>query len=206
MKKIICSLPLQLPRKAIYSSENAAKYSYPFKTAFPVIPLIHSAAREGDTVCVCILEWLSNGELSAMQQNNLLLLKEEIDSLAVHAGFNVNYTEIKLADEQTKKEHLHLFQSLIQQFENGDSLYADITYGTKPTPIIIFSALNYAFKTKKDCNIAEILYARYHYDTDTAFLYDISSVFYLSNIIDRLSENGSADSEKIVNFLLDITR
>ena len=67
--------------------------------------------------------------------------------------------------------NLKVAKALLDKIGDNEILHACITFGTKPLPIILFMALNYAYKVRNNTDIETIVYgAKYWGDKKTIFM------------------------------------
>ena len=95
-----------------------------------------------------------------------------------------------------------------------EELYACITYGTKPTPIVESMALNYAYKLKKNVSVGCIVYGRFmnHNPRLTAEeneknkenngIYDTRALFFMDSMVNKLAEMKAPDPENAIRSML----
>lgn len=203
MKKIFISGMSMLPQDSIkrikYNAVNNNNLKYEDMTSFPIIPLLNSYAKKDDEISIYII---MTADKNNNCQHNLQLLKQELKELNVKNDIDLNITGIiETPHEETKNSNINLFKKIIKIFD-GSQVYADLTYATKITPIIMFMALNYAEKSKKGA-IKTMVYGKYTHDGgNTGELFDVTSLYYLNGVIDIASQNN-ADIDSILKNLLD---
>jgi hypothetical protein len=163
MKKIFISGMSMLPENSIkrikYNAINN-NLKYEDMTSFPIIPLLNSYAEKDDEILIYIIMTTDKNNNC---RKNLQLLKEELKELSIKNNIDFNITGIiETPHEETKSSHINLFKNIIKIFD-GSQVYADLTYATKITPIIMFMALNYAEKSKKG-TVKAMVYGKYTHD------------------------------------------
>lgn len=199
MKKFITASPYQ-PKgkleKGIYHADNQ-KLNYDQPTSFPIIPVIHGYADPGEQIeVIAVLSDYENARY------NLTLLEEELNALC--AAKNITYTikklEIPYNDELDT--HLALFEKLIDCTADNDTFYACLSYGSKPTPLVINMGLNYAHRIHQNVSIDCIVYGKKDFNDGQMYLYDITSLFYMDEIVRLLAENHTPDPAGKIKMLL----
>jgi hypothetical protein len=205
MKKYICVLPLQQTKKIIYQHGENEKLRYDNETSFPIVPVIFNTAENNESIELYIIKIAETEQGKEISSILMKQLEEELIQIEQQKNISIHYNIVAIQDRQTKKEHLALFNEFIGLLSDNDCIYLDITYGTKPTPIVMFAVLNYAYKTKQNVTIDGIYYSRYQFDENKAYIYDITSIFIMNQIIEKIGETQDEDPDKIIKFLLDIS-
>ena len=153
MKKFICVIPRQKAgdlSNVRYQAQGNRALDYPGTTRFPVIPLIWGYGQEGEEIRVIAL--------SADYDNcrcNLELLKEELEALCKDRGLSCpkGVEVVEVPFDESLDSHIATFQKLIDRTEDGDDLYACLTFGSKPTPLVEVMAMQYAYRVHRDVTI-----------------------------------------------------
>ncbi len=200
MKKFITTSPLQ-PKgrleKGIYQAADNQKLLYEKPTGFPVIPMIHGYAEPGEQIEVLVI--LSDYENA---EYNLTLLEEELKALCEEKQIRYTLKTLNIPYDNTLDTQLLLFQKLIDCTADHDTLYACITYGTKPMPMVITMGLNYAHRMHQNVSIDCIVYGARDFNTNTMQIYDITSLLYMDEIVRLMAEQKTPDpAEKIKKML-----
>lgn len=196
MKKFISTIPLQPEGQLkinVYSAADNEILENSLETRFPImIPVSLSVKKDEEITFICIVKDNPNAE------HNLGYFKEEADALAEKIGFKYNVKTITVPDNEHGEDleaHLDTFEKLIDMFEDNDILTACTTYGTKPTPMVELMGLSYAKNVLKNVYIDRVVYGRFDHSTKKAFIHDITSLFYMNEIISKFSP-GMGDSPK----------
>lgn len=111
-------------------------YPFPYNPAYP------QYGEKGEQIKIVAVK-----PAYATTDYCLSVLKNELEAIKAEIGFE--YGEIELIDTPVSEiidNHLDLFGKLIGTADDGDRIYADITYGTKPIPMILMMYMNYAYK------------------------------------------------------------
>ena len=111
---------------------------------------------------------------------------------------SVEFREIAVSDRSNSDSHRLLFQELKKHIQEGDEVYADITYGFKSNPIVIFAALNQAYQLMDDVNIQEIIYGNLYNGTaePEPELFEVTSLFYINSLNGTLGSMPMSIKEK----------
>ena len=205
MKKFLTYISMQ-PEKALlkvnYSSVDNEELDDELEVFFPISKLIKTYAEKEEAIqVICLIE---DGNENA--KRNMSVLDKEIQAISREEGFSYDIKTIIIPNDETSKTHLNSFMHIIEEIDDGDELYACATYGTKPIPIIEFMALNFAYRIKDDVSIKHVVYGKINRDTDgqisSGVIYDITSLFFMTQIINKLAEQGINASEDVLKKMI----
>ena len=181
MKKIIfCDIPMQSELKAMNYKENNKIYSR--KSVYAINACIAEELKFGDEVKI------------------ILLKKKDLSGIST-----ANETPF----EETRSIHEKLLRAMVGELEEKAEIYADITYGPKPLPIIMFSVLNFADKFF-DCDIKRIVYGKVDFiktsdgvaQAVNPVIYDVTPLYYLNSVANTIDCNSSGEAVKILDVML----
>ncbi|MCL2047001.1 MAG: TM1812 family CRISPR-associated protein, partial [Oscillospiraceae bacterium] len=100
---------------------------------YPIFNVMENAIKEGDDVELVAIKF-PNESL----ERNFFILNDRVKRFEQEHSIEIKTIPIDHKGE-TKKAHTELFLELIEKIDDSCEIYADITYGTKPTPMIIFA-------------------------------------------------------------------
>lgn len=185
---------------------NAALYINPGKnpvlesdtpTHYPIIPLIANTAEAGEKICIyAICPDHPNTRL------NYELLKADLTAIKEKIGFEYELSVIESAFSEMVSDHLELFGKLVTTAGDDEIIYADITYGTKPIPMILMMFMTYAYKFKKNVSVENIIYGLYDHNTNTGRTFDVSALFYMNSTINSM--DSDSDPIEMIKLLIDM--
>ena len=197
MKKFIMCCPLQGKfdlNETLYKPIENEKLKYK-ETRFPVIPLINGYVECGEKICLLLIRTKREAT-----ERNKCFLEQELDILKKEKNIDVELCEIFTDDSEDIKTQLKLFIDIISKISDGDELYACMTYGTKPTPIIEMMALNYGYRALNNISIGAIVYGLYHHEKDMDYgeIFDITALFYMDEMVNKIAAMGVEDPETLL--------
>ena len=184
-----------------YICNGNTSLNFDAKTCFPSIPLIAAYASKDDDINLVVIK-IKDDKIDS--DANLEKFDEELSALNKKLETNIKINKIiEVPYNENKNTHIELLSKLINVFDGG-KLYCDITYGTKPMPIIMITALNYAEKVK-DCDVDTIVYGQYSHDgSDKGELFDVTALYHINSVINTAAMFGGQNVEEIVKTLLKI--
>lgn len=200
MKKFIMTSPYQLKdrlEKGLYKAADNQTLAYDTPTSFPIIAAINGYVEKGEDIeLITIVSDYENAEY------NYGLLKEEIEALSQKKGFRYTLKEVRVPYNNAIDTELELFGKLIDCTEDGDTLYACITYGSKPFPLIQIMALNYAYRIRKNVSIGCIVYGAKDHNNGNMEVYDITSLLYIDETVRLMAEQKVENPTDLIKNLL----
>lgn len=168
-------------------------------TKFPGIVLLDwSVLGDEDVKIVTVRTDDKNGFTPA----NYELFKQELNALAeIHERKFEISGEIILPHSETKEKQILLAKEICSHFEEDCDIYMDITYGTKVTPIGMFSSLAYAEKIL-NCDIKSVTYGNYPFDgSNVGDIYDVRCLYELTGLIGACDILPKQDIEEMLKSL-----
>lgn len=204
MKKFITSIPFQPTdkfEKVRYAAqENDKLLANDIETRYPIIVAIKNSVRKGENISVAIIAANEHQNVG----KNKELFCEELDALKANIGFEYELKEIPTTTAETPEKHLELFEEIISIFEENDEIYADITYGTKPTPIVMMMALSYAYEMCSNTDVKAVIYGAKNHVTSKTEIFDESCLFYMNSVIHKMAQTKPSDPLKFIRNILDM--
>ncbi|MBQ4258267.1 MAG: hypothetical protein II713_04625 [Clostridia bacterium] len=168
-------------------------------TCFPILPVVNGYTVSGETVQVIALD-----ERYDNSPYNLPRLREEVAQLEADKQITAEIKEISVPFDDSMQSHLTVFQRLIENIEDGDDLHACITFGSKPSPVIILLALNYAAKIKNHTRVSCIVYGQMNHHTHEGKIYDITAFMRMDELLDTLAKAKVRNVEELLRKILDV--
>lgn len=207
MKKIVFSnLPMRrdlCPLK--YPVDGNSTIEYGGKVIFPVNSVLARTLKKGDDVKVVLL---SKTDIDGNSALNAGLFQQELNEINRKIDANIEYVTLPTPFEERRDIHETLLKDLIEKLEDNAELIADVTYGPKTLPIVMFSVLAFAEKFFK-CDIKNIIYGKVDFPNgsnkpENPLIYDLTPLYYLNAVTGAIECNDSSEAVKILDTLLSI--
>lgn len=209
MKKFIMITPLQpvTPTRDFlqcsrYEAVGNERLRFDKSTRFPLMAVINAYAERGEEIRVITVTPDTDSARIHEQQ-----LRDELASLQEEKGFICRGVEaIPITYAGDVDTQLELFRKLLPYFEEGDTLYACLTYGTKPMPIAELMAIEYAYRVVEDVAIGCLVYGELDHSAGEPApmrIFDITSLIRLDEIVRMLAEHRVSEPINIINRILD---
>lgn len=202
MKKFILVIPLQPPgslHQVQYISEESKLLDYKEKTRFPIITAMANAIKPQENVQIVVI--LTDAEHVPM---NFQFFKDEVELLSKSKDFSYHIEEITTQYDERIDAQLKLFMDIISKIHDDSQLYACITYGTKPTPIILSMALQYGYKVLNNTSVECIIYGKYDHARNNSYIYDTTALFFMESIINQVAELKLKNPENVIRKMLEL--
>lgn len=209
MKKFIMITPLQpvtttrdFLQCSRYEAVGNERLRFDKSTRFPLMAVINAYAEPNEEIRVLTVTPDTDSARIHEQQ-----LRDELASLQEEKGFICRGVEaIPITYAGDVDTQLELFRKLLPYFEEGDTLYACLTYGTKPMPIAELMAIEYAYRVVEDVAIGCLVYGELDHSAGEPApmrIFDITSLIRLDEIVRMLAEHRVSDPINIINRILD---
>ena len=208
MKKFIMITPLQpvTPTRDFlqcsrYEAVGNERLRFDKSTRFPLMAVINAYAEPNEEIRVITVTPDTDSARIHEQQ-----LRDELASLQEEKGFICRGVEaIPITYAGDVDTQLELFRKLLPYFEEGDTLYACLTYGTKPMPIAELMAIEYAYRVVEDVAIGCLVYGELDHSAGEPApmrIFDITSLIRLDEIVRMLAEHRVSEPINIINRIL----
>lgn len=210
MKKIVF---VDIPMKVIsidkdrvcYAGTGNAKCSYPHKVIFPINAILAEKLASDDSVKVVLLKTMSKENNS---EKNAEIFKNELDEINAKIGAKIEYEAIESDFVEDKQNNEKRLRAMLSRIETDAEIYADITFGQKPLPMILMCVLGFAEKFF-NADIKKIVYGKVdfvkHADgksyPENPELYDVTFLYYLNNLMAAMdAPNGEEALKNLDSF------
>ena len=169
------------------------------QAAFPIVPIVDATLQPGDEGVIIAVR-----QQNSPNNKNMDILREELEALGKS---NWTIRELTVPERQDKDLLLGLFTAMIDCLTDDTCYYACMTFGTKTYPVVLFSALSYAEKIRKNTQICGIYYCeirRVEGKPREANLYDVSALFTLNGLVDLVAEMDCEDKDRMIRTMLEL--
>lgn len=186
-KVFYITIPMQKPeflKPLRYRKEETGElYSRP--TKFPGIAMLEWNVFGDEEIEIVTVR---TNDKNGYTDENYPEFKKDLANLGEYLGRElVIGKEIILPLSENKDKQTEFMKELCHSFEKNTEIHMDITYGTKVTPIGLFSSLVYAEKIA-DCRIGSIVYGNYAFDgKDIGNYFDVKHLYDMAQLINACS-------------------
>ena len=167
--------------------EGISCLEHDFLTSFPIlIPMANSVER-GEEIKLTVV---NTNDPNGYGKANYSKFMEQLEELKGRLGFTCRITDLEAAFEESQKKEMKLLEEIVGTFEPDDIITADLTYGNKPSPMVLLSALSYADNFCENTFVNMLVYggvAHGKNNVNTSYISDVTSLFYMNSLINRMS-------------------
>lgn len=202
MKNFIMTVPMQAPanlHKIKYISMGGKELESEYETCYPVFMAMDNVVAAGEKVKMTLIVVDHDNARS-----NLASFLDELKDFAETRSFTYEIQKLDTPYDESTDTHLELFGKVIDSISPGDEITADITYGSKPMPMIISMALSYAKNNISETDIQRIIYGRYDFVHNKAFVHDVTALFYMNSVVEKLGHTKAEDPRNIIRTMLEL--
>lgn len=209
MKIVYSNLPMKKELNAFrYRSEGNCLIEYDEEVIFPVNAVLAKSMAKGEKVKVVLLSKIDKEGNSAV---NAGIFQQELNRINLLIGADIEYITLTTPFEETREVHEKLLRDMVGMLEKGAEIIADITYGPKSLPIIVFAVLNFAEKFF-GVTIKSIVYGKVNFvDAGNGrtkpvdpVLCDMTPLYYLNSLTNSLEYQSAEEAVKALDILLDL--
>lgn len=205
MKKIvICNIPMrENVDRTIYTSADLSLPTSSRAVRFPINAFLEETINPDDELKLVLLT--KNDEYSCAQKNAEDFITE-IDEINKNIGAKIEFTTIDTAFSQEQAIHEQLMASIVEQIDVDSHILADITYGPKDMPIVLFSAMGFAEKFLR-CEIDNIIYGQANFENGKVVntkICDMIPLYYLNSVTDTIHCDEPERAKHMLKTLLSL--
>lgn len=206
MKKIVfVSLMMaDAMNKRKYPVEGNTFIEYSGEVYYAINAVLAKTMKAEDDIKIILLETKAGDKAGA---KNAQLFMNELNAINDEnkIGAKISY-EIIPSDFITSRSKFNdLYLKLIKNFEYEAELYADITFGPKSLPLLIFTAMQFGEKFY-DCSIGNVIYLKAEFKNNvlvegTQLICDYTPLYLLNsfnNTIETTSGEKAIDAVKVL--------
>ena len=203
MKLVITTVPMKKDISSLqYPVAGNCTIEYTGDVFFPVNAVLAKTLKRKERAKVLFLS--TSGGKENYSKDNIDKFKNELERINIEIEADLSWETIDVPFDPQKEVFEQLVSELIATFEKDCKIIADITYGIKPLPMILFCALHFAEKFY-NATILNIIYGKAEFDRQNKpinpLLYDITSLFYLNKLIGTMEcESGEVASKILSDF------
>jgi hypothetical protein len=212
MKKIIfVDIPMRDLKdnsKQCYANTGNTVCKCTEKVWFPINAILADKLKTDDEVKVVLLITNTDNDNSLI---NVQKFKDELNKISETINAKISYEIIESTFEETKDVHEKRVRDMISKIENDSDIYADITFGQKPLPMLLMCVLTFA---EKFCNadIKKVIYGKVefvkHSDgedyPENPAIYDVTSLYYLNNLVGAMEAPSCSEAQKALDAFFNI--
>ncbi len=156
-KTIICNIPMKKDVfPSVYESVDSSLPVSEEPFMYPINAFLAKTINNGDSLDVILLVKNDDYDCSS---DNIERYKAELASVCGNVDVSPVYYVIRSDFDEKKDTHALLMNRIIDNINDDSHIFADITYGPKDLPIVVFAALLFAENYLR-CSVDNIIYGQ----------------------------------------------
>lgn len=168
---------------------------YPGEAYYAINAVLAQTMKSDDEIKVVLIQTKGGDDAGS---KNATLFMDELNAMNT-CGASIKYEVIPSNFVETKEKFKDLYKSLIKNLETETELYADVTFGPKSLPLMIFAAMQFGEKFF-DCSIGNVIYLKAEFKNNqfvegSQMIYDYTPLYMLSSFTNTIE---CASGEKAV--------
>ncbi len=205
MKKVvICSIPMKKNvEQTVYLSDDLSLPVSGEPYRYVVNSFLSRKVNKGDEYKFILL---IKKDGNRYYQKNVQEFRKEAESYCAGAGVKTKYVLLDTAFSEERRIHEQLMGKLTDEIETESHIIADITYGPKDIPIVIFSALNFAERFLY-CEIDNIIYGLAEFKENRvvrSVICDMAPLYCLSSVTNMIKCDDPLKARMMLKTLLSL--
>lgn len=192
MKKIVFVTLMMADdmHKRHYPVDGNSFIEYPGKVYYAINAVLAQTIKSDDDIKVILMETKAGDAAGA---KNAQLFMNELNDLNV-CGAAITYEIMPFEFIETKEKIKNLYKRLIKTLEYEAELYADITFGPKSLPLMIFAAMQFGEKFF-DCSIGNVIYLKTEFkhgkiDEGSQIICDYTPLYMLNSFTNTIESSS----------------
>lgn len=209
MRKVFFSTVMMTPdnqeNRVVYQSRD---FDMGGRNYFaPISYLLDANADEKDDILI-----ITTLAQTTNPENNYKILKKEMEEILASHNAKATFVEIHEPDHTKQRDEMdsltfsRYFQEISDYFQDGDHIYADMTFGMKCNTICSLIAMSYAAKAGKDVDVDRMVYAQYYCGdaetSPTSDIIDITSLFYINTLVNNAKQGQKKNIDEFLRFMI----
>ena len=203
MKTIFCIIPMTVKSPAVYKGHPAIANDE--AVIFPINGVLSKVLKKDEEVKVVLLKAIDPTDPDKRSDENEGKYKAELACINEKIGAKILYDSVAIDFTETRKEQENLLKGIVDRIDEGADIYADITYGPKSMPIILFYALGFAERFLS-AEVWHIVYGKAYFDREgkphSHEIIDMTSLYYLNATLNHINISDPKTARELLDKLL----
>ena len=203
-KTVICNVTMnEKPNKLIYPTTDRSLPTSEREVIYPISAFLEKTLRSDDDVTAILLV---KKDPMGNYKKNAAIFVEELLSANENIGAHIDFKTIETEFTEEQSVHEELLGRIVDEIEDGTHILADITYGPKDLPIVLFSALNFAEKFL-GCEVDNLIYGQVNFQNGVPInprICDMVPLYYLNSVTNTVHAEEPQRARQMLKSLLSI--
>lgn len=199
MKIIFTTIPMKEQiEKLHYPVAGNHLIEYEKAVRFPINAVLAKTLQKNEKVKIVRLM-----NSAGASSENACLFQSELENINTEIGAELSFFDVVENFTENKEMHETRFRKLLDFLEDDVEIIADITYGQKTLPMVLFCALSFAEKFF-NAKILYIVYGKAEFEKgsikqDSQVLYDLTPLYYLNTLTSAMEAPNGKEAIKIID-------
>ena len=192
MKKIVFVTLMMADdmHKRHYPVDGNSFIEYSGEVYYAINAVLAKTLKAGDDIKIVLIETKAGDDAGA---KNAQLSMNELNEINT-CGASITYEVIPSSFLETKDNFKGLYKKLLKILENDAEISADITFGPKALPLMIFSSIQFAEKFF-DCSIGNVIYLKSEFkngkvDEKSQVVCDYTPLYMLNSLTNTIESSS----------------
>lgn len=188
MKKIVFVSLMMADKmeKRHFPVDGNSFIEYTGKAYYAINAVLANTMQADDEIKVVLIQTKGGDDAGSKSAQ---IFMDELNEMNT-CGASIKYEIIPSNFVETKEKFKDLYKCLIKNLENESELYADVTFGPKSLPLMIFAAMQFGEKFF-DCSIGNVIYLKAEFknnefDEGTQMIYDYTPLYMLNSFTNTI--------------------
>lgn len=205
MKKVvICNIPMRESIACtIYTSNDDSLPVADKAYRYPINSFLSKTATKNDEYKFILL---IKKDGNSYYEKNAEDYKHEISKICEETGAKAEFVLIDTDFSEDKAVHEQLMSQIVDQIDVGSKIMADITYGPKDLPVVIFTTLGFAEKFL-NCEVENIIYGQAEFKDNKVVrtaICDMIPLYCLSSLTNTIRCDNPDKAKQMLKSLLSL--
>lgn len=199
MKIIFTTIPMKEKiEKLQYPVVGNKSIQYESTVYFPVNAVLAKTMQKNEAVKIVRLM-----NTAGASGQNAKLFQTELERINKNIGAHISFFDVTEAFEESKETHENRFRKLLDYLDSNAEIIADITFGQKTLPIVLFCVLHFAEKFF-NAEIKHIIYGKAEFENGeikkgSQYIFDVTPLYYLNSLTSAMEAPDGTSAIKTID-------
>ena len=203
-KTVICNITMkEKTDRCVYPCMDRSLPVSDKAVIYPINAFLEKTMKADDEVTALLLV---KKDPTGNYQKNAADFVEELLAANAKIGAHIEFKTIETDFAQEQSVHEDLLGRIVDELADETHILADITYGPKDLPIVLFAALNFAEKFL-GCEVDNLIYGKVNFQNGVPTnpqICDMVPLYYLNSVTNTIRAEKPDRARQMLKSLLSI--
>jgi hypothetical protein len=203
-KTVICNITMkEKTDRCVYPCKDRSLPVSDKAVVYPINAFLEKTMQADDEVTALLL---MKKDPTGNYQKNAADFVEELLAANEKIGAHIEFKTIETDFAEEQSVHEALLGRIVDELEDGTHVLADITYGPKDLPIVLFAALNFA-ENFLGCEVDNLIYGQVNFQNGVPTnpqICDMVPLYYLNSVTNTIRAEEPDRARQMLKSLLSI--